>query len=109
MSATTVRKTGRGGGLDLDERCGTSVRVPLCGFPDVVLHAEELSVKRHPQYQAAKSGDITSADLAEVRSSRPKSCLKMTRAFSAARGSLHPAPAQSSGCLPTLQASVGEL
>jgi hypothetical protein len=39
------------------------VRVPLCGFPDVVLHAEELSVNRHPQYQAAKSGDITAADL----------------------------------------------
>lgn len=39
------------------------MRVPLRGFPDVVLHAEELSVKRHPQYQAAKAGDITAADL----------------------------------------------
>ena len=39
------------------------VRVSLSGFPDVVLHADELSVKRHPQYQAAKSGEITAADL----------------------------------------------
>ncbi len=39
------------------------VRVPLYGFPDVVLHADESSVKRHPQYQSAKSGDITAADL----------------------------------------------
>ncbi len=29
----------------------------------MVLHADELSVKRHPQYQAAKSGEITAADL----------------------------------------------
>lgn len=29
----------------------------------MVLHADELSVKRHPQYQAAKSGDIAAADL----------------------------------------------
>jgi adenine/guanine phosphoribosyltransferase-like PRPP-binding protein len=39
------------------------VRVPLYGFPDVVLHADELSVKRHPQYQAAKKGDVDAADL----------------------------------------------
>ena len=39
------------------------VRVPLYGFPDVVLHADESAVKRHPQYQAAKAGDITAADL----------------------------------------------
>ena len=28
-----------------------------------MLHADESSVKRHPQYQAAKAGDITAADL----------------------------------------------
>jgi hypothetical protein len=39
------------------------VRVPLYGFPDVMLHADEASVKRHPQYPAAKAGDITAADL----------------------------------------------
>jgi hypoxanthine-guanine phosphoribosyltransferase len=39
------------------------LRVPLYKFPDVVLHADESSVKRHPQYQAAKAGDITAADL----------------------------------------------
>src|ERR1700730_8430306 len=39
------------------------VRIPLYGFPDVVLHADELSVKRHPQYQAAKKGDVDAADL----------------------------------------------
>ena len=38
-------------------------RVPLYDFPDVVLHADETAVKRHPQYSAAKTGD---ADAAEV-------------------------------------------
>jgi len=38
------------------------IRVPLYEFPDVVLHADQSSVKRHPQYQAAKAGDITAAD-----------------------------------------------
>ena len=28
-----------------------------------MLHADELSVKRHPQYQAAKKGDVDAADL----------------------------------------------
>ena len=40
-----------------------TVSVPLFEFPDVVLHADESSVKRHPQYQAAKAGDIAAADL----------------------------------------------
>jgi len=39
------------------------VRVPLYGFPEAVIHADELSVKRHPHYQAAKAGDIASAGL----------------------------------------------
>src|SRR5207302_2022284 len=38
-------------------------RVPLYDFPDLVLHADEMAVKRHPQYSAAKTGD---ADAAEV-------------------------------------------
>jgi hypothetical protein len=38
-------------------------RIPLNAFPDIVLHADELAVKRHPQYAAAKAGD---ADAAEV-------------------------------------------
>ena len=36
-------------------------RVPLFEFPDVVIHAEELIVKRHEQYQAAKAGNILAA------------------------------------------------
>ena len=36
-------------------------RVPLFDFPDIVLHAEELEVKRHEQYRAAKSGDMLAA------------------------------------------------
>lgn len=36
-------------------------RIPLGGFPDVVLHAEELSAKRHPQFAAAKTGNIVAA------------------------------------------------
>ena len=30
-------------------------------FPDVILHAEELAVKKHPTYSAAKSGDADAA------------------------------------------------
>lgn len=38
-------------------------RVPMYDFPDIVLHADELAVKKHSQYAAAKAGD---ADAAEV-------------------------------------------
>jgi len=31
-------------------------------FPDVLIHAEESAVKRHPDYPAAKSGDAEAAD-----------------------------------------------
>jgi hypothetical protein len=37
-------------------------RVPLFDFPDVFLHADELAVKRHPRYAAAKAGDVGAAD-----------------------------------------------
>lgn len=36
-------------------------RIALDNFPDVVLHAEELTVKRHLHYPAAKSGSIGAA------------------------------------------------
>ena len=39
------------------------VRVPLFAFPDVVLHADELAVKKSPYYSAAKGGDADAADL----------------------------------------------
>lgn len=38
-------------------------RTSLHGFPDVVLHADEFAVKRHPQFAAAKAGDILAAEL----------------------------------------------
>ena len=38
-------------------------RIPLDAFPDVVLHANELAVKRHPQYAAAKGGDSDAAKI----------------------------------------------
>jgi hypothetical protein len=38
-------------------------RIPLHDFPDLVLHADELAVKRHPQYSAAKAGDADAAEL----------------------------------------------
>ena len=37
-------------------------RIPLHAFPDIVLHADELAVKRHPRYAAAKAGDADSAE-----------------------------------------------
>ena len=36
-------------------------RVPLYDFPDVLIHAEETSVKQHERYAAAKAGDIIAA------------------------------------------------
>jgi hypothetical protein len=36
-------------------------RVPLFDFPDIVLHADELAVKRHAEYRAAKAGDLVAA------------------------------------------------
>jgi len=38
------------------------VRLPLFDLPDVLLHADELAVKRHPEYKAAKSGNVAAAD-----------------------------------------------
>jgi hypothetical protein len=40
-----------------------AVRIPLFGFPDVVLHADELAVKKSPYYSAAKGGDADAAAL----------------------------------------------
>ena len=36
-------------------------RKPLFDFPDVVIHASETSVKKHPSYAAAKAGDAEAA------------------------------------------------
>jgi hypothetical protein len=36
-------------------------RSPWNGFPDVLIHAAETTVKQHPQYKAAKSGDSDAA------------------------------------------------
>ena len=37
-------------------------RVSLHNFPDVVMHAAEIAVKKHPHYRLAKGGDILAAD-----------------------------------------------
>lgn len=36
-------------------------RAPWNGFPDVLIHARESAVKKHPLYQTAKSGDADAA------------------------------------------------
>ena len=38
-------------------------RIPLHAFPDIVLHADELAVKKHPQYAGAKAGDTDAAEV----------------------------------------------
>ncbi len=38
------------------------VRNPLFDFPDVIIHASETSVKKHPSYSSAKAGDTESAN-----------------------------------------------
>jgi hypothetical protein len=37
-------------------------RVPWKKFPDVLIHAGESAVKKHPLYHAAKSGDADAAE-----------------------------------------------
>jgi hypothetical protein len=37
------------------------LRTSLNGFPDVMIHAAEPVVKKHPRYSAAKSGDVEAA------------------------------------------------
>jgi hypothetical protein len=49
-------------------------RIPLHAFPDIVLHADELAVKRHPQYAAAKAGDADAAE-ALVENLTNRGCL----------------------------------
>jgi hypothetical protein len=41
----------------------TPPRITLYDFPDVVIHADESVVKRHPQYAAAKAGDVQAAQI----------------------------------------------
>ena len=36
-------------------------RTPWGDFPPVVIHSPEIAVKRHPDYRAAKSGDVQAA------------------------------------------------
>ena len=38
-----------------------ALRIPLYGFPDVIIHATETAVKKHPRYKEAKSGDSEAA------------------------------------------------
>ncbi len=39
------------------------IRNPLFDFPDVIIHASETSVKKHPSYHNAKTGDAESASI----------------------------------------------
>ena len=39
------------------------LRNPLFDFPDVIIHASETSVKKHPSYHNAKTGDAESASI----------------------------------------------
>ena len=50
-------------------------RVPLYDFPDVVLHADEMAVKRHPQYSAAKTGDADAAKVLFVAHLASRGCV----------------------------------
>lgn len=38
-----------------------AIRTPLDNFPDVIIHASETAVKKHPRYKDAKSGDSEAA------------------------------------------------
>ncbi len=49
----------------------TLSRAAWGGFPDVLIHAEESIVKKHPDYAAAKAGDIAAAKRLVVDTIRP--------------------------------------
>jgi hypothetical protein len=39
----------------------SAIRTPLDNFPDVIIHAPETAVKKHPRYKDAKAGDSDAA------------------------------------------------
>jgi hypothetical protein len=59
-------------------------RTSLYGFPDVVLHADESAVKRHPRFAAAKAGDISAAE-ALVAAMANRDCVPALQALLAGR------------------------
>ena len=60
-ATTAPERTGRGAVL-VAFLPMTPIRSPLFDFPDVLLHADELAVKRHPKFRAAKAGDVEAAE-----------------------------------------------
>lgn len=67
-----------------------SVRFPLLGFPDVVLHADETTVKQHLDYAAAKSGDIEAADRLVAATLNPTSVERIAKVLAGASALLVP-------------------
>jgi hypothetical protein len=67
LRLSDARSTGTRARMRAVPCCSTEVmrpvRIPLFGFPDVILHAEELAVKKSSYYPAAKGGDADAADL----------------------------------------------
>jgi hypothetical protein len=84
------------------------VRVPLYGFPEVVLHADELSVKRHPYYQAAKAGDIAAADLLVAELASQDRTRELTLLFEGHTVELVPIHALESGGVNEIPAALAK-
>ena len=59
-------------------------RISLYDFPDIVLHAKELTVKTHPQFRAAKAGDDVAADALVAELASP-ACMEKLRSTLAGR------------------------
>ena len=45
----------------MSELTTSAIRMPLDNFPDVIIHAPETAVKKHPRYKDAKAGDSDAA------------------------------------------------
>jgi hypothetical protein len=45
----------------MSELTTSAIRTPLDNFPDVIIHAPETAVKKHPRYKDAKAGDSDAA------------------------------------------------
>ena len=50
-------------GIDFPKPC----RAPWDGFPDIVIVADQSAVKKHPEYEQAKAGNVNDAAPAAKR------------------------------------------
>jgi hypoxanthine-guanine phosphoribosyltransferase len=81
-------------------------RIPMFDFPDVVLHADESVVKRHPRFAAAKGGDIVAATIVVSEFVNEESLNRLRALFAAAPTELVPVHALESAGVNEIPAAL---